>query len=207
MRISVQGISEGQPIPDQFAFAVPHDTDHIIFSDNRNPRISWDEIPDGTRSLAILMVDPDVPSDASDVNQEGKSVSRDLPRVDFYHWVRVDIPAGATQIAEGEDSKVVTPRGKKPGRTSKGINGINGYTGFMAGDPDMKGVYGGYDGPCPPWNDELIHHYTFTVYALDVASLGLDGEFTGEDALQAMQGHILDQASVTGTYTLNPELL
>ena len=68
----------------------------------------------------------------------------------------------------------------------------------------MKGVYGGYDGPCPPWNDERLHHYTFTVYALDVTSLGLSGEIRGPQVVEAMQGHILDQASVTGTYTLNP---
>lgn len=206
MRISVQGISEGQPIPGPFAFAVPHPNDHMTLSDNRNPQVTWDDAPEGTRSFAVLVVDPDVPSDASDVNQEGKTLPKDMPRVDFYHWVRVDIPAEVREIAEAEDSDGVTPRGKKPGKTDKGINGINGYTGFMAGDPDMKGVYGGYDGPCPPWNDERMHHYTFTVYALDVPSLGLEGEFDGEAAVKAMQGHILDQASVTGTYTLNPNV-
>ena len=206
MRISVQGISEGQPIPGQFAFAVPHAEEHISLSDNRNPKVSWDDVPEGTRSFAVLVVDPDVPSDASDVNQEGKSLPKDMPRVDFYHWVRVDIPADAREIAEAEDSDGITPRGKTPGDTGKGINGINGYTGFMAGDPDMKGVYGGYDGPCPPWNDERLHHYTFTVYALDVPSLGLEGEFDGAAALKAMEGHILAHDSVTGTYTLNPNV-
>ncbi|MBF6719969.1 phospholipid-binding protein, partial [Acinetobacter baumannii] len=56
MRISVQGIREGQPIPEQFAFAVPHDTGHITFSDNRNPKTSWSEAPEGTRSFALLLV-------------------------------------------------------------------------------------------------------------------------------------------------------
>ena len=32
----------------------------------------------------------------------------------------------------------------------------------------MSGDYFGYDGPCPPWNDSIVHHYVFTVYALDV---------------------------------------
>ena len=68
----------------------------------------------------------------------------------------------------------------------------------------MKGDYGGYDGPCPPWNDEIVHHYHFTVYALDVATLGLSGRFGGPEALKAMQGHILDQASWIGKYSLNP---
>ena len=84
------------------------------------------------------------------------------------------------------------------------MRGINDYTKFMASNPDMAGDYGGYDGPCPPWNDERLHHYVFTVYALDVGSLGLSGSFTAPDALKAMEGHILAQASWTGTYTQNP---
>ncbi|MBM7333212.1 MAG: YbhB/YbcL family Raf kinase inhibitor-like protein [Alcanivorax sp.] len=202
MRITVEGISEGQPIPGQFAFAVPHAQDHMALSDNRNPRVTWDGVPEGTRSFAVVVVDPDVPSDASNVNQEGKTLAEEMPRVDFYHWLLVDIPAEVREIAEGEDSDGVTPRGKSTGRVEKGVRGANDYTDFMAGDPDMKGVYGGYDGPCPPWNDERLHHYTFTVYALDVTSLGLDGDFRGGDVMKAMEGHILDRASVTGTYTL-----
>lgn len=68
----------------------------------------------------------------------------------------------------------------------------------------MGGDYGGYDGPWPPFNDERVHHYHFTVYALDVASLGLPQKFSGPDALKTMQGHILDQVTIIGTYSLNP---
>jgi phosphatidylethanolamine-binding protein (PEBP) family uncharacterized protein len=69
----------------------------------------------------------------------------------------------------------------------------------------MSGDYGGYDGPWPPFNDERVHRYVFTVYALDVASLGLPARFTGPDALKAMQGHILAHTSITATYSLNPQ--
>jgi len=31
----------------------------------------------------------------------------------------------------------------------------------------MKGTYFGYDGPAPPWNDSVVHHYAFTLYAVD----------------------------------------
>jgi phosphatidylethanolamine-binding protein (PEBP) family uncharacterized protein len=41
--------------------------------------------------------------------------------------------------------------------------------GWFAGDNDMRGDYYGYDGPCPPWNDEIVHRYVFTLFALDVA--------------------------------------
>ena len=70
----------------------------------------------------------------------------------------------------------------------------------------MRGDYYGYDGPCPPWNDLRLHHYVFTVYALDVDKLPISGRFTGTEALAALKPHILAQASITGTYTLNPSL-
>ena len=82
--------------------------------------------------------------------------------------------------------------------------GINDYTGWFAGDKDMAGNYFGYDGPCPPWNDAIPHRYVFTLFALDVARLDVGGVFTGTDARKAMAGHVLDQAVVTGRYTLNP---
>lgn len=206
MRLTVEGISEGQPIPGPFAFAVPDPDQHFRLSDNRNPRVTWEGAPSGTRAFAILVVDADVPSDPTHVNQEGKTVPKDLKRVDFFHWVLVDIPTEVNEIEEGEDSDGVVVGGKEPGPTEKGVRGINGFTDFFAGDDTLKGVYGGYDGPAPPWNDERVHNYTFTVYALDVASLGLQGNFTGQDALKAMEGHILGQASVTGTYSLNPNI-
>ena len=43
------------------------------------------------------------------------------------------------------------------------------YTGWFADDPQMSGQYFGYDGPFPPFNDSLVHHYVFTLYALNVA--------------------------------------
>jgi Raf kinase inhibitor-like YbhB/YbcL family protein len=70
----------------------------------------------------------------------------------------------------------------------------------------MSGTYRGYDGPCPPWNDERLHHYTFTVYALSVDRLQLEGDFTAVDARAAMDGHVLAEASLTGTYTNNPSV-
>lgn len=70
----------------------------------------------------------------------------------------------------------------------------------------MAGDYYGYDGPCPPWNDAIVHHYVFTIYALDLDRLPLEGRFTGAQVREAIEGHVLDQASLTGTYTLNPKL-
>ncbi|HLT35431.1 MAG TPA: YbhB/YbcL family Raf kinase inhibitor-like protein, partial [Enhygromyxa sp.] len=158
--------------------------------------------------FALVCHDPDVPSKGDDVNQEGRTVPAELPRVDFFHWLLVDIPPDVTEIAAGSHSDGVTPRGKTPGPAprDRGVQGINDYTGWFAGDDAMRGDYGGYDGPCPPWNDEIVHHYHFTIYALDVATLGLSGSFTGQDVRRAIEGHVLDQATWIGTYTLNPAL-
>ena len=86
------------------------------------------------------------------------------------------------------------------------MQGVNDFTGWFAGDADMGGQYLGYDGPCPPWNDALLHHYRFTVFALDVAALPLASGFNVEALRAAMAGHVLAEASLTGTYSLNPDL-
>jgi len=206
MKLNVEGIEEGKPVPEIFAFGVFSPEDHMSFGANRNPEMFWEDAPEGTKSFVVMMFDPDVPSVADDANQEGKTISKDLPRVDFFHWLLVDIPANVSRIPEGEDSDGVTPKGKEGGPGPVGLRGVNNFTQFLAGNPDMAGTYSGYDGPCPPWNDELLHHYHYEVHALDVESLGLSGEFDGEAVRNAMDGHVLASGRVTGTYSLNPDL-
>ena len=53
---------------------------------------------------------------------------------------------------------------------------------------------------------EMCIRDSYEVFALDVVSLGLSGDFDGEAARKAMKGHVLDSARVVGHYTLNPEL-
>jgi len=172
-----------------------------------NPDLRWSDLPAGTKSLALICHDPDVPSHGDNVNKEGRTVPKSLPRVEFFHWTLVDLPADAGPIARGEFSRGVTQRGKPgPGAPRGSLQGINDYTGWFAGDKDMAGNYFGYDGPCPPWNDEIVHHYVFTLFALDVAKLSLATAFSGPDARKAMSGHILAQATLTGVYTLNPSV-
>ena len=141
MKIKVRGIEEGQPVPEKFAFGVYSEQDHMSFGPNRNPELVWEDAPEGTRSFVVMMFDPDVPSVADDVNQEGKTVSKDIPRVDFFHWLLVDVPATTSRIPEGEDSDGVIPKGKEPGPGPIGIRGVNNYTQFLAGNPDMAGTY------------------------------------------------------------------
>jgi phosphatidylethanolamine-binding protein (PEBP) family uncharacterized protein len=120
--------------------------------------------------------------------------------------VLADIPISRAKLSEGVDATGLTVKGKEPGHTPHGERGLNDYTGWFKGDAAMEGEYGGYDGPWPPFNDERVHRYVFTLYALDVESLNLGKRFTGSDVKKAMAGHVLAEASLVGTYTLNPRL-
>ena len=207
MKLTTTAFHDDGVIPSELAFGKPDAKARVALSANRNPDLAWTGAPAGTKSFAVLCVDPDVPSRGDDVNQEGRVVPASLPRVDFFHWVLVDVPASSTSIARGEHADGVVPHGK-PGPAAKhgARHGINDYTGWFAGDPSMAGDWYGYDGPCPPWNDAIAHRYVFTVYALDVPRLAVEGRFGGADAIRAMAGHVLAQASVTGRYALNPSV-
>lgn len=209
MKLWSDSFKDGGVIPGEFAFGVIDPAAHVVLSSNKNPHLAWNELPAGTKSLALVCHDYDVPSRGDDVNQEGKTVAADLPRVDFFHWTLIDLPVGLSSIAAGHYSNQVTPRGKsgpEAGGDRAGRHGINDFTDWFAGDADMAGDYYGYDGPCPPWNDAIVHHYVFTLYALDVERLAIDGRFTGQQVCDAMRGHILGEAKIVGSYTLNPQL-
>jgi Raf kinase inhibitor-like YbhB/YbcL family protein len=208
MKLTSDSFSDGGAIPPEFAFGRPDPRLHVTLAPNRNPHLAWWDIPPGTRSFAITCHDTDVPSLADDVNHPDREVPQGLPRIDFFHWVLVDLPASLISVAAGEFSDGVVPKGRGgPETRYDARHGLNDYTQWFAGDPDMAGYYYGYDGPCPPWNDSIVHRYRFTVHALDVAILPVEGRFTGPQVRAAMQGHVLAQAAITGTYTLNPRLL
>ena len=210
MAITVESdsISNGERVPDTHAFGVPDGEGKAAAEGgNRSPHLRWSGHPDGTQSFAVIVYDPDVPADASDVNSDETTLAEDQERADFPHCLLVDISADVTELPEGAGSTAIVVGGKPTGQTEHGVTGANGYTEFLADDPDMQGTYGGYDGPFPPWNDERLHHYHFVVYALDVPSLGLGGDFTLDDVRSAMEGHVLDEGELVATYTLKEELL
>lgn len=207
MKLTSTSFGDGQPIPAEFAFCVPDARIHCTLGANHNPQLAWSDLPAGVKSLVLICHDPDVPSKGDDVNQEGREVPATLPRVDFFHWVLVDIDPQSAPIDAGEFCANVTPRGKAGPAAARGTRqGINDYTAWFAGDNDMKGDYFGYDGPCPPWNDSIKHHYVFTLYALDVAKCPVEGKFGGSDVRKAIAGHVLAEAKLTGLYTLNPKV-
>lgn len=207
MQLTSDSVQNGEPIPEQFAFGKFHPADRMALSNNRNPQLAWGDAPDNTKSFALLCVDPDVPADRSNFNQSDKKLTVDLKRVDFYHWAMAGIPADCHEIEAGACSDGVKPGGKSdPPGPAGSRQGLNDFSGFFPAGDDMAGEYFGYDGPCPPWNDEALHHYHFKLFALDVERLPVDAKFTGADLLEAMQGHVLAQAELIGTYSLNPEV-
>lgn len=205
MQVRSESFEDGQRIPAPFAFCKSGDP--VAPSDNRSPHLAWQGAPSATRSFVLTCIDPDVPSRGDDVNQVGRTVPADLPRVEFVHWLMANIPRECVELAAGACSDGITARGKRePIGPPGSVQGLNDYTGWFSGDPDMAGQYLGYDGPCPPWNDALLHHYHFRIHALDVAALPLANGFTLADLRAAMDGHVLGEGQLVGTYSLNPSV-
>ncbi len=205
MKLWSDSFADGDWIPGEFAFCLPDPARHVCLGRNRNPHLAWDEVPADTQSFVLIMHDPDVPSRGDDVNQAGRTVPASLPRVDFFHWVLADLPATLREIRAGEFSTEVVPRGKPGPQAPHGARqGINDYTGWFAGDHDMSGDYYGYDGPCPPWNDEIVHRYLFTLYALDLDRVPAEGKLTGTALREAIAGHVLAEARLSARYAVNP---
>ncbi|QNH10832.1 YbhB/YbcL family Raf kinase inhibitor-like protein [Xanthomonas sp. SI] len=202
MRLRSDSIQPGQPIAATYAMGQADG-----FAANRNPHLAWDDVPAGTAAFALLCLDPDVPTVAEMVGRDDVQIPVEQPRTNFVHWAAVEIPADLREIAEGSASDGVVAKGKRqPPGLPGARQGLNSYTDWFAGDAQMGGDYYGYDGPYPPANDLRVHRYFFRLFALDVATLDLPARFTAAAALRAMQGHVLAEASLYATYSLNPKL-
>ena len=201
MKLWSSAFKHGDRIPAEFAFGQRGADGRFAPSDNRSPPLSWSELPAGTRSLVVVCHDTDVPTRADDVNQEGRRVPTDLPRAEFFHGVLTDIDAASTGLPAGAGGSGIVARGKPGPASAHGRHAINDFSAWFAGDEAMKGDYFGYDGPCPPWNDTIVHHYWFTLYALDVAAPST-GALDARSVLAAITPHVLDKATLMGTYTI-----
>ena len=205
MKIWSDSVSDGGRLREEYAFLKPHNTAHAELGKNRNPHFAWGEMPEGTKSLVMIMHDADAPTSRDFVNKVGKVVPYDYPRTEFYHWAVVDLDT-KTFIQPGEFSKEVTVHGKPSQVGPRGTRvAINDFTEWYKGNPKMEGTYFGYDGPAPPWNDEKLHTYVFTLYALKEKKFPIEGDFTAKDVLNAMSGIMLDKCSLKGTYSLFPK--
>ena len=129
---------------------------------NREPQLTISGTPDGTKSLALIMDDPDAMEPAGKV---------------WVHWVLWNINHDTTDLSESLDVERAYRRDTM---------------GF--GMTDFGEV--GYGGPAPP---DKRHTYVFKLYALD-SKLVLTTESTKADVEKAMEGHIIEQTQLTGTY-------
>jgi len=113
VKLTSQSFEDGADIPEEFAFAAPHPTKHISLSSNRNPHLTWSDVPAGTKSFVLICHDPDAPSSLENVNNEGHEVPASLPRITLYHWPLLDIPATAHEIAAGSHSNGIVPEASR----------------------------------------------------------------------------------------------
>jgi Raf kinase inhibitor-like YbhB/YbcL family protein len=201
--VTLEGLLPNGNLPLSTAFCMPK-TSGLVAQD-RSPGIRWTAGPPGTKSYALIMVDPDVTADLSLMNKPGVTITADMPRQNIYHWILIDIPPNTLRLDPGVEGDGPTPGGKPIGPGKVGIRGTNDYWPLFnktpTMPPEMKGPYGGFDGPCPPSNDEKVHNYKFVLYALDVPSLHLTGQFFAPAVIQAMQGHVLAQGEADAKFT------
>ncbi len=202
MQIGSESFAPGKSIPAEFAMGAPNG-----FGGNLNPQLHWDEVPGGTRSFVLLCIDTDAPTDPATVGRDDLQIPVEQPRTEFVHWVMVDLAGDQRSIAAGSCSDGISAHGKPAPHGPHGTRqGLNDYTGWFAGNAEMAGDYLGYDGPYPPANDLRMHRYFFRLFALDCEHLPLPDRFTAADVFRSMQGHVLTEAAVWGTYSLNPDI-
>jgi len=150
---------------------------------NASPPLSWSGVPKGTKSFALAMVDPDVPW-GQEVPGYGRLPPPGTQPGDFFiHWIVSDIPVTVTSLPEGASPKSM-PAGSKELKSSFALLGMSANQ---------------YGGPAPPPGMKA-HAYVFTLYALDVETLGLKAEDDYAIFTKAMAGHVIATASLTGYF-------
>ncbi len=150
--ITSTAFSNNEPIPKSYT----------CDSENISPPLSWSGLPEGTKSLVLIMDDPDAPDPKA-------------PKMTWVHWLLYNISPATTGLSENIAINDL------PTGTKQGVN-------------DWKRT--GYGGPCPPIGR---HRYFHKLYALDTLLPDL-GKPTKTQLEAAMQGKIIGQAELVGTY-------
>ena len=153
LKLTSSAFEDGGEIPRKYGYK----------NGNREPSLTMNGVPEGTKSLALIMDDPDA------MGAVGKV---------WVHWVMWNIDHDTLDV----DGSLMTGRSYR----------LN--MGIMEGMTDFGEV--GYGGPAPP---DKRHTYVFKLYALDT-ELDLPQKSTKADVEKAMEGHIIEQTQLTGTY-------
>ncbi len=136
-----------------------------------SPPLNWEGVPEGTKSFALAVTDPDLPAFFQ------------FPRV-FAQWMIYNIPAEVRNLPEG-----ASPGGKLP-IGAKELN--SDYVTFQ-----MPGYGKGYAGPWPP---DKAHRYVFTVYALKNEALEMPEASDYVEFVKAVLPVTIATATLIGTY-------
>jgi Raf kinase inhibitor-like YbhB/YbcL family protein len=153
MNVTSASFAHGQDIPER----------HTADGDDSSPPLAWSDLPPKTRSLALIVEDPDAPDPAA-------------PRRIFTHWIVYNLQPSTDGLQLAADRSGL-PAGAREGRNDFGR---------MA-----------YGGPSPPVGR---HRYFFRLYALDTTLPANLGAPDRGHLLAAMQGHVLAEAELMGTY-------
>jgi Raf kinase inhibitor-like YbhB/YbcL family protein len=137
-------------------------TPHTCDGGDSSPPLAWTGLPAETRSLALIVDDPDAPDPKA-------------PKLVYVHWVLYNIPPNAGGLPEAV-APVLLPAGTREGLNDWGRTG--------------------YGGPCPPIGR---HRYFHKLYALDKVLPDLEKP-TKKQLLAVMEGHILAETQLIGTY-------
>lgn len=189
--VTSTSIKNGESISEKFAFCMLDGKGKTKDGGNISPQLSWSGAPKETKSFAVVAVDPDVPAKFDDANKDGKIIAEDFPRQNFYHWILADVPTNITEIPEGKGKNF-----------DSGVAMINDFASFIKDKPAQTFI--GYDGPCPPWNDARLHHYHFTVYALDEVmafKAGAKRSNVSSDIVKDIEKHAIAKGELVGTYS------
>jgi Raf kinase inhibitor-like YbhB/YbcL family protein len=207
LAVRLEGLTPGGFLPLSTAFCLPPGSPGKPH--DQSPGLDWSTGPAGTQSYVVISIDPDVTADLSLMNKPGVRIPVGAPRQNIYHWELINIPAWVTRLAPGVEGDGFVPGGKPIGATILGVRGTNDYWPLFNKNPHappgMKGPYGGFDGPCVPSNDDLVHTYKFQVFALDVRTLPLTGQFFAPAVYKAMQGHVLAQGEAAAKFVYDPK--
>lgn len=160
MQVMSSAFNEGETIPAKYT----EDGQNI------SPPLQWKGAPEGTKSFALIVDDPDAPSPKNPAAEP------------WVHWVIFNIPADVARLeaAIPQELELQKPPGAKQGKNSWPRDNV------------------GYRGPAPPPGSGK-HRYQFHVYALD-AVLPLDAGVSKKELVEAMKGRVLAEGLLQGVY-------
>ena len=164
LRLTIPSFSDAGPIPLPFTCYADGGAGKAM-----SPALRWANVPATARSFVVAVTGPE-------------NHRKGTHTVAFF-WGRWNIPAGTTQLAEGQPRGAEQPDGSR----------------HMASDDGIVG----YDPPCAPPGAGPIH-YQFKLYALD-QMLSLPANATRDAVLQAMDGHIVGASVYYGTLERLPQ--